>query len=134
MPRLTQKEALQVAASGDFSKGGRMFRSYHQRQVMTAAAFNEVKTGRRRQQANAKKSRQDALGAMLLEIMERNPAITSDQLLAELRKRERGVVIESINDEEKTIEWINKDGRPRDTPFSGLKDRISRAQKILRSR
>jgi hypothetical protein len=128
------EKALQVIARGDPARGGSMFRRHMQRQAINIALRDEIKTGRRKQQANAKKPRTRALQAMILEIMKHQPAITSNQLLAELRKHEQGEVIYTINDAERIIEWEDKNGRARSTPFSALKDLMSRARKNLRSR
>jgi hypothetical protein len=128
------EKALQTIAKGEHAKGGRMFREFFTRQAMVTAAFDEAKTGRRRQRANANKPRQDALGELILDIIQQNRTCTEKELVAELRQREHGGVIETVNDDERIIEWSDKNGRPHDTPFSGLKDRMSRARKILRSR
>ena len=111
-----------------------MFRKHLERQAMAIAALDEVKSGRRRQRANARKPRPDALQTLILQIMKRNPAIPPDGLLAELRKYEHGDVIDTFNDEESVIDWHNKAGRVFSAPCSGLKDRMSRARKNLRSR
>src|SRR5206468_1245493 len=108
------KKAAQVIARGDLARGGRMIRKYMERQTMMLAALDEAKTGRRKQRANAKKSRTDALQSLILEAMRCNQAITTDQLIAELRKHEHEGVIESIIDEE--IEWLDINGRVKTTP------------------
>jgi hypothetical protein len=73
------------------------------------------------------------LQALILEIMNHRPAMTRNQLLAELRKHKKGEVIYTINDAERIIEWEDKNGRVQSTQFSALKDRMSRARKNLRS-
>ncbi len=55
------EKALRVIALGDPARGGKMFRMHMERQVITLAAFDEAKTGRRRQRANAKRDRTDPL-------------------------------------------------------------------------
>jgi hypothetical protein len=127
------EKALQVIARGDLARGGSMFRRHMQRQTINAAMQDETKTGRKRQPANAKKPRTRALQALILEIMNHRPAMTRNQLLAELRKHEKGEVIYTINDAERIIEWEDKNGRVQSTQFSALKDRMSRARKNLRS-
>jgi hypothetical protein len=126
------ERALQVIATGDLVRGGRMFREHMQRQTLTVGAFDEAKTGRRRQRANAKKPRRDALQTLIVEIVKRHPGFTRDQVLAEMRKQEHGGVIETITDG--LIEWHDDGGRIGEAPVSGLKDRVSRARKFLRSR
>ena len=127
------EKALQVIARGDLARGGSMFRRHMQRQTINTAMQDETKTGRKRQPANAKKPRTRALQALILEIMNHRPAMTRNQLLAELRKHEKGEVIYTINDAERIIEWEDKNGRVQSTQFSALKDRMSRARKNLRS-
>jgi hypothetical protein len=127
------EKALQVIARGDLARGGSMFRRHMQRQTINATMQDETKTGRKRQPANAKKPRTRALQALILEIMNHRPAMTRNQLLAELRKHEKGEVIYTINDAERIIEWEDKNGRVQSTQFSALKDRMSRARKNLRS-
>jgi hypothetical protein len=75
-------KALQLVAQGELARGGKMFRNHMQRQAATIAAFDEAKTGRRRQRANARKPRQDALGELITGIMQRKPEITVEGLLA----------------------------------------------------
>jgi hypothetical protein len=127
------EKALQVIARGDLARGGSMFRRHMQRQTINAAMQDETKTGRKRQPANTKKPRTRALQALIQEIMNHRRAMIRNQLLAELRKHEKGEVIYTINDAERIIEWEDKNGRVQSTQFSALKDRMNRARKNLRS-
>jgi hypothetical protein len=104
------EKALQVVANGDFARGGRMFRDHMQRWAATIAAFDEAKTGRRRQRAHPKMHRQNKLGELIIKIIQRKPALTVNGLIAELRKEERRGVVEQINDDEKSIEWMKFSG------------------------
>jgi hypothetical protein len=83
-----------------------------------------------RKGGKAKKT--DALQILIDNIVERRPSISTDQLARELRRRERIEVIDEIADGR--ITFINTDGRLKDARLCGLKDRLSRAKKKLRSR
>jgi hypothetical protein len=128
------KKALKVVANGELARGGRMFRDYCNRLKITIAAFDEAKTGRRRQSAKAKKPRPDAFNGLIEEILQRKPKITVDELIDECRKEAGGDIIYEINDDDRKVVWIDKKAkreRLRDAPFSGLKDRLSRARKNI---
>ncbi len=80
----------------------------------------------------AKKDRSDDLQGLIIEIMAGNLRMKPPELLEALRKHERGPIIQDIIGG--TIEWLDKNQRVKDTPISGLKDRMSRARKKLSSR
>jgi hypothetical protein len=128
------ERALQVCAKGDLARGGRMFRQHLLRQAMAIATIDEAKTGRRRQRAVAQRPRTDALRALILEIVQRKPAITLSELIAELRLQEHGPVIETVNDSEACVEWTDKKHRAKSTSFAALSVRLSRAKNFLRLR
>ncbi|MBF0563085.1 MAG: hypothetical protein HQL37_13960 [Alphaproteobacteria bacterium] len=128
------EKILHLAASGEIERAGKMFRDLMQRFGVAVATLDEVKTGRRKQKAYAKKSRPDALQSIILEIMTRSPGITAEALLNNLRERaEVRDVIESVNDGDEVIEWTDKNGQVKTTPFTAIKDRMSRARKKLKT-
>jgi hypothetical protein len=77
----------------------------------------------------AKKS--DALQELIVGVVRARPAITCAELLAELRDRCPIPPLEGI--EKKTISFVNRDGRGAEAKICGLKDRLSRAKKKIRS-
>src|SRR5262249_53122530 len=138
------EKALQLVAGavggGDLARGGQMFRQCMRRMARNVALVDEAKTGRRRQKVIASRPRPDDLNSLIFEIVkQRGGSISEAALLDELREHVGHGVIETINDEEKTIEWLDRAGRAKDrrgedeeprrvahdTPFSALKDRLS---------
>jgi hypothetical protein len=126
------EKALKRLASGDMAGGGKLFRGWLKEWAQSRAAVDEVKTGRRRQRKIAQRPRSDALQELIIKIMIDDPGITQEGLSAALERRARQGVIEGIADNR--IEFTGKNGRVHDAPVSGLKDRMSRARKKLRSR
>jgi hypothetical protein len=74
----------------------------------------------------------DALQALIIELVRKTRSLTTPELLDRLRERQRGGVVDDIEDD--TIAFYGHDNHPKTAPISGLKDRLSRARKILRSR
>lgn len=84
------------------------------------------------QSETASRLRPDVLQQLIVESVEKNPAITWKELLRELEQHEHdGGVITSITDD--VIEWVEPDGPVRSAKISGLKDRLGRARKSLKS-
>lgn len=126
------EKALHKAASGDFESAGKFLREHMTNGAMHLVALDEAVTGKRRQRANAKKSRSDELQILIETIMATLPSIKPVGLLDELRKQEGGGIIEEITDDD--IFFINKDGHGGESAkVSGLKDRMSRARKKIAS-
>ena len=123
------EKALHKAAGGDFETAGRLFRELVDHGVLHIAALDEWASGRRRQKANAKRPRTDALSGLISRIFDAKPDITETELLAELRKREREGVIEEISDDE--IYYIQND-QSRSAAISGLKNRLYRLRQKQR--
>ena len=78
----------------------------------------------------AKKS--DALQRLILDLVRNRPEITEAGLKAMLTRERFPGLIEEID--EKTISFCPPDGRLKESPLSGLKHRLSRAKKTLKSR
>jgi hypothetical protein len=77
-------------------------------------------------------AKRDSLQRLIERIVRDNPAITECQLLAEFRSRQIGRdVIDDIDEQD--ISFFHC-GRTKVAPLSGLKDRLSRAKKQIRSR
>jgi hypothetical protein len=123
------EKSLRLAASGDVTRAGKLFRQYSLKEAKHQAACDEAVTGRRRQRAYAKKPRVDPLHEMIDEILEKNPQINTAGLLSELRAREGISAIDEIDEDKIYFE----DGR-KPAKISGLKDRLGRARKKFSSR
>lgn len=67
----------------------------------------------------AKKDRVDALQRLILGIMASNPRMKRPELVEALRNHEHGEIIETILDDEGTIEWHDKNHRVKETRISG---------------
>jgi len=81
---------------------------------------------------NASKRRPDRLQDLIIEIITKNLSMKPAELLAELKKHVRGQVVEEITEDE--IYFIAKDGKGGNpAQISGLKDRITRAKKYIKS-
>lgn len=76
--------------------------------------------------------RPDRLQALIVEIVEKSPTITCPALLERLRQCAGDGVVEEIDDDE--IWFVDGKGKGEHTPISGLKDRLTRAKKKVRSR
>ncbi len=85
-----------------------------------------------RQRKIAKRARPDALQSMIVDILQQNPNANKEKILSELENKARDGIIESINRDDEIIEWVDKNGKIKDAPFSGLKARIYRAKKKLK--
>jgi hypothetical protein len=126
------EKALHKAAAGDFEFAGKLTRELLSNGAAFMAALDEVTTGRRRQTKNARKSRPDALSALIVDIVEQKPDVTESELLAELRKHDRGSVIDDITEDR--IFYSKNGYGGHSAPISGLKDRLSRLRKKRESR
>lgn len=121
--------ALRRVAKGDAAGAGKLFRNSLHEGAIRLAALDEAVSGRRRQRANAKKPRRDALQLLIEAIVAKNPKITVTELQDKLRLHEHGDVIETIGDTDGVIEWHDGNHPAESSPISGLKDRLSRAKK-----
>jgi hypothetical protein len=83
-----------------------------------------------RKGGQARKS--DALPRLILDLVRCRPEITEAKLRDILTRERFPGVIEEVDDE--TISFAQPDGRLKDARITGLKHRLSRAKKILRSR
>jgi hypothetical protein len=127
------EKALRLAATGDFARAGKILRAHVSDMSLNMAALDEAVSGKRRQRAIAKKRRRDGLQLRIEEIVAEHPDIGTRGLLAALRTDQHGGVIEHISDEDDgTIEWCDENDPAGTAPISGLKDRLSRAKKILK--
>ena|ERR1700676_186607 len=95
-----------------------------------ARAEQRFSTQRARRGGTARKT--DSLQLLIQQIVTHHPDISKDELLKTLRANQG---IDSVEDiDEDTIHFTNHDGRPKKAAISGLKDRLSRAKKKLKSR
>mgnify|MGYP001443759696 FL=1 len=78
-----------------------------------------------------RKPRIDKLQERILEIVKIKPEITEKNLLLELENEKNLGVIEDVDDE--AITFIDKKGKSKTAPITGLKDRLSGAKKRLKS-
>jgi hypothetical protein len=74
----------------------------------------------------------DALQVLILEIVTNTPSITEPELITELQARQSGGIIEDVSDG--SIWFTSHSGHSKMASLSGLKDRLSRAKKAIRSR
>lgn len=83
----------------------------------------------------ASRRRINGLQKIILLIMQQEPEASTKAVEVKLRNLDHrtidSVTILSITDDE--IEWCDTNDEVRTTPLSGLKDRVTRARKILRS-
>ena len=80
----------------------------------------------------ATKPRPDQLQTLIIKIVEENHTITTGMLLNKLNHYVGCDIIYEIHDDE--IEFFDKKGKNKFAPISGLKDRLSRAKRIINSR
>ena len=74
----------------------------------------------------------DALQELIVQIAQRHPSITARELLSKLKSQQG---IEPIMEvEDSIIGFNNRNGKYKEANITGLKDRLSRAKAILRSR
>jgi hypothetical protein len=90
----------------------------------------EVETGSFRQRKIAQRDRTDALQKLIIQILEKKPYLNSRTILPELEKHKHGV----INDIDEELIYFNDKKGEYSAKISGLKDRVSRAKKKLKSR
>jgi hypothetical protein len=94
----------------------------------------DVNTESARRAGRAPKA--DALQQYIVALVRKRPDITSRQLLAHLeQERWNGLIVEIADGMVCFLQPDGiKDGRTKETPISGLKDRLSRAKKQVHSR
>lgn len=93
-----------------------------------------VKAQQARNAGRSKKT--DALQELIVEIVRDNPRISQSQLLLKLgAPKKPGGVIEDIDGPEEAKPSIHfvQNGRSKEAPISGLKDRLTRARKVIKS-
>lgn len=110
-----------------------MIRAHFRGNALHVAALEEAVTGRRRQRANGRKARTDALQVIVMECLKKSPLISLEGLLGQLSRYPRGGTIEQVDDFEQVVDWYDGNHRCASTPFSGLKHRLSRARKKVAS-
>ena len=93
-------------------------------------AKNRFLTQQARIGGKARKS--DPLSELIAEIVRRRPTVTEFELLQLLREEQRMGIIQDIDEE--AIWFATRGGRLKSAKISGLKDRLSRAKRHLRSR
>lgn len=76
---------------------------------------------------NKRKRPRDALGKLIDEILGKKPDLSWKEVLAEIERYEHQGVILSVKDGK--IEWLDKKGKLRSTPYDAIEDRVSRAKK-----
>jgi hypothetical protein len=78
----------------------------------------------------------DALQQAILDLVRRDPHITEAKLKDMLTRERFPDLIEDVDEETISFVWLDGSGRQRSKPaaISGLKDRLSRAKKALKSR
>lgn len=80
----------------------------------------------------AQHPRTDALQALIIQYIKDHPHATYLDVMKEFKKYERQGIFDSVTDD--AIEWVNKDGRLKETTINSLKARFSRAKKKLQLR
>jgi hypothetical protein len=104
--------------------------SFEQALAVAERAKSRFLIQQARKGGNVKKA--DSLNELILEIVRRRPAMTAAELLERLRQQQYQNTIQDID--EHTIWFTTRDGRSKSAKISGLKDRLSRALRSLRSR
>ena len=93
------------------------------------------------QRQNASKLRQNALSEIIESLVEIDPAITGNAVIAKLKGMVGNGVVTAVTDD--NIEWQTRDEddagralpiRIKDTPITAVKDRVYRAKKRLRQK
>jgi hypothetical protein len=130
------EKILRLSAIGDTDRAGRMLRDLILSESYVLAAQDEATTGRRRQKQIASKRRPDALQELIISLVQKTPSISVKNLLKALKSMDGELsdaeVIEEITDDE--IYFIENGKGGNIAPISGLKDRLTRAKKIIKSR
>jgi hypothetical protein len=133
--RLADEAILATALEIIESEARRLVPVYFQKSFEEALwdAERAKQRFRRQQGQEGRRARKnDALQDLTLGVVQQNPAISAKQLLRELRKDEHRRIIQEVGDE--TIRFVNYDGINNTIGISGLKDRLSRAKKKIKSR
>ena len=107
------------------------------RQVSLVAALEEAETNRgtflsQFAKKGGKAEKPDVLQELIIEYARTVPTITERELREKLTRERHPDVISDIEDGE--IDFNDRDGRSKSALVSGLKDRLSRAKKKVRSR
>ena len=128
------EKAIKRAAQGEYEKAGALVRELFAEGVISIITLDECITGKRRQRSNASKPRTDELQKLIIEIATEKPDITQTALLIELKKyKDVRKVIADITEDEIYFTGKGEDSS-KAAPISGLKDRLTRAKKIINSR
>jgi DNA-binding HxlR family transcriptional regulator len=91
-----------------------------------------VKAEQARRAGRSKKT--DTLQELILDIVRANQKITVAELLTRLRELDHKGIIEGVDTPEKPnpqIYFIDRNGHGDQAPISGLKDRLTRARKVI---
>jgi hypothetical protein len=112
-------------------------KSFEQALQDAAALFEDPvllkRTHRRLSRRGGSSKKTDALGEVILEEVQKRPAITVTELLKHLQSlQDLRQVVDDIDEE--AISFTDRKGHTKNAPISGLKDRLSRAKKALKSR
>ena len=112
-------------------------KSFEQALQDAAALFEDPvllkRTHRRLSRRGGSSKKTDALGEVILEEVQKRPAITVTDLLKHLQSlQDLRQVVDDIDEE--AISFTDRKGHTKNAPISGLKDRLFRAKKALRSR
>jgi hypothetical protein len=125
------EKGLRLCASGNFNRGGRMFRAYFER-------LDEAKTGRRRQSAIASSPRPDYLQNVLVDLVKAKPNITRSEAIEELQRLadlpdddpgRRNPKIERVA--EGRVEWREPSNPAASAPLSNIKYRLRNTRNLV---
>jgi hypothetical protein len=94
------------------------------------AGLRELKS--REQRRRAQRPRADRLQELIIALVRSNPGLSYWDLLTALKSLERKGVVQEVTEEE--VWWTNENDFSIRTWITGLKDRLSRAKKRIRSR
>jgi hypothetical protein len=125
------EKGIRLCGSGNFNRGGRMFRAYFER-------LDEAKTGRRRQSAIASNPRPDYLQSVLIDLVRKKPNVSRGEAIEELRRLEalpdndpgrHHPKIERVA--EGRVEWREPNNPAASAPLSNIKYRLRNARSFV---
>jgi hypothetical protein len=109
---------------------------FHQRrsvdQALDDGAIKKNAVLKHQGQKGGKARKTDALQEVIIDLVRGNPQITERELRDKLTRESYPDLIEDV--EEDSIYFKTQDGRSKAASIAGLKDRLSRAKKLLNSR
>jgi hypothetical protein len=133
--RIADKAVREAAFARFFDEQARGVPVRNQTTIEKFLADAEADKGRFLSQLGRKGGRAkrlDALQQAILDLVRSRPGITEANLRDLLTRERFPGVIEDVD--EANICFVQPDGRMKESPLSGLKHRLSRAKKILKSR